>query len=343
MAQSPIIRGHDRRPRHGGTVRPDPPLGRLTLGAVKASPQSQLRLLELADLDAELARLDHRRRSLPEVAELARLEARTSELKDEIVVTETELSDLAREQGRAERDVEQVRTRIDRDRARLDAGQVSAARELATLQSEIESLRRRQGDLEEIVLELMERREGLVSRRDELTTERDSLGTETTEVAARRDAALDGDRRAGGQGLRAARRHRRRGARRPAQALRADPRHTRRRRGRVARGPLRGMPPDAQQGGPEPDQVVRSRRGAPVRGVQEDPRPHSRVWPARCGPGPTGGPPRASPRSPCCCGTGRRRCPCRSGTRAGPTCRSPTSASSRPPRRPSGWRRPASA
>ena len=157
---------------------------------MKASPQSQLRLLELADLDAELARLDHRRHSLPEVAELARLEARTSELKDEIVVTETELSDLAREQGRAERDVEQVRTRIDRDRARLDAGQVSAARELATLQSEIESLRRRQGDLEEIVLELMERREGLVNRRDELSTEGDSLGTEMTEVAARRDTVL---------------------------------------------------------------------------------------------------------------------------------------------------------
>jgi len=170
-------------------MRHSPP-GGLTLGAVKASPQSQLRLLELADLDAELARLDHRRRSLPEIAELARLEARASQLKDEIVVTETELSDLGREQGRAERDVEQVRTRIDRDRARLDAGQVSAARELATLQSEIESLRRRQGDLEEIVLELMERREGLVSRRDELSTERDSLGTEMTEMAARRDAAF---------------------------------------------------------------------------------------------------------------------------------------------------------
>ena len=160
------------------------------MGAVKASPQSQLRLLELAQLDAELARLDHRRRSLPEIAELARLEARASELKDEVVVTETELGDLARDQGRAERDVEPVRTRIDRDRARLDAGQVSAARELATLQSEIESLRRRQGDLEEVVLELMERREGLVSRRDELTTERDSLGHQMTEVAARRDAAL---------------------------------------------------------------------------------------------------------------------------------------------------------
>jgi len=164
--------------------------GRLTLGAVKASPQSQLRLLELADLDTELARLDHRRRSLPEVAELARLEARSSELKDEIVVTETELGDLSREETRAERDVDQVRTRIDRDRSRLDAGQVSAARELANLQSEIESLRRRQGDLEEVVLELMERREGLVSRRDELAAERDGLGTEIGVLAARRDTAF---------------------------------------------------------------------------------------------------------------------------------------------------------
>jgi hypothetical protein len=157
---------------------------------VKASPQSQLRLLELADLDAELARLDHRRRNLPEAAELARLEARAGELRDALVVTETELGDLGREQTRAERDVDQVRTRIDRDRARLDAGQVSAARELATLQSEIESLRRRQGDLEEIVLEMMERREGLVSRQDELSAERDRLGIETAEVTARRDAAV---------------------------------------------------------------------------------------------------------------------------------------------------------
>ena len=157
---------------------------------MKASPQTQLRLLELADLDAELARLDRRRRGLPEVAELARLEARSGELKDALVVTDTELGDLAREQSRAERDVEQVRTRIDKDRARLDAGQVSAARELASLQSEIENLHHRQGDLEEVVLELMERREALDGRKDELTTEQEGLGGEMAAVAARRDAAF---------------------------------------------------------------------------------------------------------------------------------------------------------
>ncbi len=157
---------------------------------MKASPQTQLRLLELADLDAELTRLEHRKASLPEFAELARLDKRAAELKDAIVVAETALSDLSRDQTRAERDVDQVRARIDKDRARLDAGQVSAARELASLQSEIESLHKRQADLEEVVLELMERREGLESQRDELLAERDSLGAEQAAVAERRDAAV---------------------------------------------------------------------------------------------------------------------------------------------------------
>ena len=87
--------------------------------------------------------------------------------------------------------MDQVRTRIDRDRARLDAGQVSSARELENLQSEIVSLARRQSDLEEIVLEVMERREGAQSRRGRADRRaRPRWPTELAEVTARRDAAL---------------------------------------------------------------------------------------------------------------------------------------------------------
>jgi uncharacterized protein len=174
---------------HRSTMRHTPP-GGLTLGPVKASPQTQLRLLDLAGLDAELNRLAHRRASLPEIATLTQLEARAAELKDALVVAETSLSDLSGDQNRAERDVDQVRTRIDKDQARLDAGQVSAARELASLQSEIESLHKRQADLEEVVLELMERRETLESRRDELMADRDLLGSQQQSVTEQRDTAL---------------------------------------------------------------------------------------------------------------------------------------------------------
>ena len=161
------------------------------MGAVKASPEAQLRLLELADLDAELTRLDQRRRSLPEAAQLEQVNARMGELRDGVVLADTELADLAREQARAERDVEQVRSRIDRDRAHLDGGQVSAARELENLQSEVQSLLRRQGDLEEIVLDAMERREAAEGRRDALTAEQATLTEQAAELTARRDAALE--------------------------------------------------------------------------------------------------------------------------------------------------------
>ena len=157
---------------------------------MKASPEAQQRLLELADLDAELNRLDHRRRSLPEAAEAERIEARDRELHDEIAGLEAQETDLVREQGKAEADVEQVRSRVGRDQGRLDAGQVSSARELENLQSEIVSLGRRQSDLEEIVLDVMERRETAQNRRDALAAERTALADQLGEVTARRDAAL---------------------------------------------------------------------------------------------------------------------------------------------------------
>jgi predicted nucleic acid-binding Zn-ribbon protein len=173
--------------------------GATKLGIVKASPEAQLRLLELADLDTELARLDHRRRALPEIPELEQLAVRADKARDALVTAETELSDLGREQARAERDVEQVRVRIDRDQARLESGNVSSAKELESLQSEVVSLKRRQGDLEEVVLELMERLEEVTSRRDEAAAERDIIRAETHDVTTRRDAALAEIAEAGGK------------------------------------------------------------------------------------------------------------------------------------------------
>jgi len=157
---------------------------------VKASVEAQLRLLELADLDAELSRLDHRRRTLPELEEYQRIETRDTELGDELAALEATESDLRRELAKAEADVDQVRSRVERDRTRLDAGQVSSPRELENLQSEIGSLARRQSDLEEIELDVMERQEAAERRHGELTQERTTLAGQRDEVAARRDAAL---------------------------------------------------------------------------------------------------------------------------------------------------------
>jgi uncharacterized protein len=157
---------------------------------VKASPEAQLRLLDLADLDAELSRLEHRRRGLPEHAELDRLEQRDSALRDTVASLEAEQGDLRRALAKAEADVDQVRTRIDRDRKRLDAGQVSNPRDLENLQSEVVSLTRRQSDLEDVVLEIMERQEAAQSSRETAAAERVEIAAARDVVTARRDAAL---------------------------------------------------------------------------------------------------------------------------------------------------------
>ncbi|MFC7327397.1 zinc ribbon domain-containing protein [Marinactinospora rubrisoli] len=171
---------------------------------MKAEAVHQRRLLDLQELDTTLAQMNHRARTLPEIAELERLDARIAELRNALVVVETELGDLGREQRKAEADVDQVRTRAERDSRRLEAGQVSSPKELEGLQSEIASLQRRQGELEEIVLDVMERRETAEARRAELakdlaTAEQDRAVTEerrSTEISAiRADAATARDRR----------------------------------------------------------------------------------------------------------------------------------------------------
>ncbi|WP_019631250.1 zinc ribbon domain-containing protein [Actinomadura atramentaria] len=159
---------------------------------MKAAPDAQKRLIDLQELDSSLDRLAHRRRSLPELAEIERLEARLAELRDAIVAAETEVGDLDREQRKAEQDVDQVRARAERDRKRLDSGQVTSAKDLSGLQTEIESLARRQSDLEEVVLEVMERREEADGRVGALRADLAKAEEELAALRTRRDEARQG-------------------------------------------------------------------------------------------------------------------------------------------------------
>ena len=125
---------------------------------MKADPQDQRRLLDLQAIDTGLAQLAHRRRTLPEHAELEALARELSALEDERIRAQVAVDDLDRDIVRLERDIDQVRVRKDRDQARLTAGS-GPARELEALQHELASLNRRQTELEDAELELMEQRE----------------------------------------------------------------------------------------------------------------------------------------------------------------------------------------
>jgi uncharacterized protein len=127
---------------------------------VKADPAVQRRLLELADVDAELSRVEHRRATLPELTAVAEAEQAVQARRDAQVAADTALGDLDREVKRQEKEVDAVRAREDRDRGLLAGGTVSA-KQMTDLEHELATLQRRQGTLEDDLLELMERREAV--------------------------------------------------------------------------------------------------------------------------------------------------------------------------------------
>ena len=149
---------------------------------MRADAAAQVRLLDLQALDTVLGQLAHRRRGVPQIAELAALEGRAAELRDHDVAVRTAVSDLEREMAKAEADVAQVRERIARDQALLDAGSVASARQLEDLQHEIANLARRVSDLEDAELEVMEKLEDTQARAA-------SAATAVAELAEQRQAA----------------------------------------------------------------------------------------------------------------------------------------------------------
>ncbi|MET8627506.1 C4-type zinc ribbon domain-containing protein [Kitasatospora sp. NPDC004669] len=163
---------------------------------MNAAPADQIRLLDLQAIDSKLDQLAHRRRSLPEHAEIEKAKADHTALKDLVVAAEAQKGDTARELTKAEQDVEQVRSRAARNQQRLDSGAITSPKDLENLQHEIGSLAKRQGDLEEVVLEIMERQESAQTRVEELSARLEHSTVVLTEAEGRRDAAfaeIDGE------------------------------------------------------------------------------------------------------------------------------------------------------
>jgi len=113
----------------------------------------------------------------------------TGALDSELVRARTAHGDVQREVAKAEADVQLVRDRAARDQARLDSGQ-GTAKDLQALQHEVASLARRQGELEDVELEVMERAEALEARVRELEAARAELTVKVDALEAARDKAL---------------------------------------------------------------------------------------------------------------------------------------------------------
>lgn len=156
---------------------------------MKAAPHQQQRLLDLQAIDTRLDQIQHARTHLPQLAELADLTEKSEVLRDEHVRVKTAHDDVQRELRKSDADVQQVRDRAARDEQRLASG-TGTAKDLQAIQRELESLARRQNELEEIELEVMERAEAIESDLAELEAGLDRLTAQIAEVESARDEAL---------------------------------------------------------------------------------------------------------------------------------------------------------
>ena len=147
---------------------------------MKADATQQRALLELAQIDAELIRIAHRAKNLPEQQRCDELETQQRAAADRVAVLGLALEDLEGQVQRLESEIDGVRQREDRDSALLDSPDTNA-KQLSELQHELETLQRRQSALEDSELEIMERREQLQT---EQAGEQQSIETLTGELNA---------------------------------------------------------------------------------------------------------------------------------------------------------------
>ncbi len=147
--------------------------------------------MDLQSIDSEIAKLERRRRTLAEHAQLAELQAGRSRLASELVAADTRVLDLEVDQAKAEADLDPVRQRLDRDEKRIADGSVSEAKVLGGLIDEVAHLRRRIGDLEDSQLEVMESLEAAEADRSRLQAQAGDIDDKIAASTEARDAQLE--------------------------------------------------------------------------------------------------------------------------------------------------------
>jgi len=157
---------------------------------VKADPKAQAALLDLQAQDSILAQLEHRRITLPEHVLIADLQSRVERLEGTRIEADTAVTDLTRDQRKADAEVEQVKSRRARDEERLNSGAISNPKDLASLQHELVALERRITTLEDNELEVMEALEQAESSLSSAQTELAVVQDELDRTIAARDAAV---------------------------------------------------------------------------------------------------------------------------------------------------------
>ena len=124
---------------------------------MKATAVQQQALLDLASLDLEIARTTRRIAENERGATRDEVQAQLAQASEALLEHRHAGDELLSEISRLEQDLELVESRIASDKARLQNS--SSPKDIQGIQHELISLEKRRSSLEELELELLERRE----------------------------------------------------------------------------------------------------------------------------------------------------------------------------------------
>lgn len=140
---------------------------------MKATSQNQSTLLELSRIDLQLRR---NQREIDEINRGVEVQAQRQLLlanSERLLVARNELDALELELSRAEADLSLVDGRIARDETRLQ--QSSNQKDVQGIQSELQSLTKRKGELEDAELVLLERKDELAKTLGQIESDRSEI------------------------------------------------------------------------------------------------------------------------------------------------------------------------
>jgi predicted nucleic acid-binding Zn-ribbon protein len=155
---------------------------------MKAAPEDQVILLDLQRLDNDVTRISHRITSVQKGDRLTELSTKAAGLRASLAAATGDVEDAERELARLESDTSTAQARVERDTTMLQ--HVSSAKDAAGLQSELESLQRRIGDLETAELEVMEHLDVFRARVGDIEAQLAEVEAARAGLVAERDAEI---------------------------------------------------------------------------------------------------------------------------------------------------------
>ena len=153
-------------------------------------------LLHLQEHDTTIEQLEHRFATLPERERLAANGRALVALEHETAELQGQRDAVAREQKRIEDEVAIVEAKAADVHTKLYSGSVTSPKELQALQADFDSLKRRQAELEDHVIEAMEQAEPLDASLEVLVATKATLeaeGRDATVALAEAEASVSAD------------------------------------------------------------------------------------------------------------------------------------------------------